>query len=234
MFRYEIKQQFASIVFIGKFNPPIFSPAWLGKIGLISDAEIELARNTIIHQEIAQFSIESFDITVVPNRFFMRISQEPFIQIVDNIGDIFGKALPHTPLNRMGINYEVIFNLENYEQRHKLGRKLAPIEPWGDFGKRLETGKAETNGGLFHLSMQEKRPNEELYQGWRLVEIEPINSPGDSCVSIKINDHFQNIKENDVAGALPMIGLLNSKFDSSIQAAKKIVAEFMQFAGNLK
>lgn len=232
-FRYDPKNFFASIVLIGKFNPPIFSPAWFAKVGIISDQEVEFAQKLFLHSEVAQFSIDRFNLDVKTNRFAISSPQEPFAQILDDVLNLFTNHLPHIPLAMLGINYEVHFNLASYKQRHALGRALAPIGPWGSFGKRLESDKEKTTGGMAVLVMQENPADRQPNQGQRRVQIEPLDALGNTGVRIQVNDHFQLISPKDEDGAAPMIDILRINFDTSIRESKTIVSDLMNYAGNL-
>ena len=75
--RYTPELQSASIVLVGKLNPPIFSPAWFAKIGVLTDQELEVTSTQIIHPEIAQFMLERFRLEVMPNRFMITTPVEP-------------------------------------------------------------------------------------------------------------------------------------------------------------
>src|SRR5215207_2918217 len=59
-------------------------------------------------------------------------------QILDDVLAIFSE-LPHSPIKLFGVNLEVHFKLQAPAQRLALGRTLAPVAPWGEFGKCLES-----------------------------------------------------------------------------------------------
>src|SRR5262249_38735766 len=132
-YRYEPDVQSASIVLVGRFNPAIISPAWLLKIGVISKGEFETSNVVVIHPEVTQFSIERFQIEILPQRLVITTAGEPYVQILDDVVGIF-TALPHSPIKVFGVNFEIHFKLQAPEQRVVLGRTLAPVAPWGEFG----------------------------------------------------------------------------------------------------
>lgn len=233
--RYLPEHQAASIVLLGKFNPAIFSPAWLAKAGTITAGEADSATIQVIHPEIAQFSVERFRFDVQKERFQITTLMEPFIRISDSIRTLFTDRLPHTPTSRMGINYELHFRLDSPEQRVALGRALAPIAPWGDFGVRLMGGDAPKSiGGLATLAMQESSPPDRA-SGYRRVQIEPLRQAQQlSSVRMHINDHYEIPDAEDHQGAVPLMELLNDRFDPSISEAKAIVTQLMEFASNVR
>lgn len=218
---------------VGKFNPPIFSPAWFAKVGIISEEELEGVKDPLLHTEVAQFSVDRFNLQVMSNRFAISSPQEPFVRMLDDVLTIFTNHLPHTPLAMLGINYEVHFNLDSFEQRLALGRALAPIDPWGDFGKRLESDEEETTGGMAVLVMQENPADRQPGQGWRRVQIEPLNTIGRTGVRIQVNDHFQLSNPKDENGVAQIIDILRTNFDASVHESKTIVSQLMGYAGRL-
>lgn len=230
--RYEPQVQLASIVLLGRFNPAIFSPAWFAKVGIISDAELYESKISIVHPEVTQFSLDKFKIDVFPERFAITTSNEPFIQILDDTLSTFHQ-LPHSPVKVFGINYEIHFNLNSGDQRIALGRALAPVTPWKDFGQRLGGGRPDQVGGLVSLVMQETPTDRDL--GYRQVKIERsaiLGAP--TSVMMHVNDHFEIANHKGEDGAETGMKLLRERFDGSLIEAKKIVAQLMKFAEELR
>lgn len=230
--RYDPDIQSASIVLLGKFNPPIFSPAWFARTGILSTEEAETATTEIIHQEIAKFKLDRLHIEVLPNRFVATSTMEPYSRLLDEILKLFSEQLPHSPIDKLGINYEVHFKLENARKRNELGRALAPTKPWGELGKRIEVSATDMPSGMVVLVMQESSITGRE-KGWRRVQIEPsVMVPGLAGVRIQVNDHFE-ITSPDFLGATPIMGVLRANFDVSLQNSKKIVSQLMDFASSL-
>jgi hypothetical protein len=234
--RYPIETHSASIVLIGKFNPPIFSPAWFSKVGVLTDDEFEAAsedKQLVVHPEIAQFSTARFSVNVLPQRFTLSTPQESFVHILDDAVTIFRDKLPHTPMDKLGINYDAYWKVETLKQRTALGRALAPIKPWGAFGKSLESTTETKIGGLLALVMQQNiNDGAHLY---RRVQIEPWNSEkAQNGIRMQINDHYQLAMPKDDDGSGPIMKLLNDNFDRSLSQSKAIVSEMMEFASTVK
>ncbi len=144
--RYDLESPSCTLVLIGAFNPAIFSPAWLAKVDIISDEDLEKSTTQVIHPEITQFNARRFRIDVQPDRFQITSTMAPFVSIADDVRRLFGELLPHTPVGAVGINFHVFFRFPTPEQRMAFGRALAPTEPWGAFGKRLaESPKPRPN-----------------------------------------------------------------------------------------
>ena len=59
----------------------------------------------------------------------------PLIRIADITCRIFGDLLPDTPIHQVGINRMIHFDVGSQSAREEIGLKLAPREPWGDWGR---------------------------------------------------------------------------------------------------
>jgi hypothetical protein len=225
----------ASIVLLGKFNPAIFTPAWFAKVGIINEDELKSAVTQVVHPEVSQFYIERFRLEVVPTRFVILTKSEPFLPILEDVLTLFEQRLPHTPTNAVGINYEVEFLVDTFDQRTQLGRKLAPTGPWGKFGARLAgASQTENASGLTFLVMQETKPSDRE-RGDRRVQIKPSRTVDTTRgVNIQVNDHFEVVGSQDENGSQQVISILRDRFDASIAESKSIISELMEFAGTLK
>ena len=230
--RYPPAAQESGIVLLGSFNPAIFQPAWLVKHELIDEEEYEDVKLSLVHNELTEFRVKIGKIRVEPQRFQIVSKEEPFVESLDLVLGIFSNLLPHTPIAQVGINYSVHFALEAAEQRHRLGRALAPIEPWGVWGQTLDGEVPDNRGGLRSLVMEEPRPNGRDI-GHRRVHVEP--SVRQNLVDPKVgvhmlvNDHFE-LKEPDATLAMDWLA---ERFDASLSESKSIIADLMEFAGGL-
>lgn len=220
--RPSVQQLQASVVFLGKFNPAIFSPGWLAKNGLISDAEMEAAVVNVIHQDVTQFVAGAFKFDINQQRFHVASADEPFVSLLDLTAGIFGDRLVHTPLEKLGINLEALYLCRSAKQRLAFGRALAPIAPWGDFGRRVDSTPLPRSGGITSMTMQE---NPEGRRGYRRVEIEPFSDT--TRVKISVNDHFEAADPDKVDGAIEMVTRLSDEFDRSIAESKKIIGDLI-------
>lgn len=228
-----LEQQAVSVVLVGTFNPAIFSPAWLAKMGLISDTALETAKIEYNLPEIAKFAANDMSYEVVSTRFQLRTENEPFIVASDATAKIFGELLPHTPIKQLGINFETHFSTLSLEQRTNLGRALAPLEPWGGFGSRIKQD-ASRRGGMVTLVMQESEPNDRAL-GHRQARIEPSKKLNkETGVAIHINDHFEYQQDAKVSDATEVISILQNRFDDSLAESRKIAGELMEYAMSLE
>lgn len=229
MLRYQLNTQSATIVLLGKFNPSIFSPAWLRLVGAINEAELDAAKVTVIHPEITRFEIDDVTIDASIDRFSVSSASEPFVRILDLVQAIFARSLPHTPIRALGINYEVEFTLDSAKRRIALGRALAPTLPWADFGRRIDSSD---DSGMIGVQMQETLPAGRE-AGHRMVSITPVRGKL-AGVRLAINDHYELSIQDEVRGADRIMGVLAETFESSIRESKKIAEQLSEFAETLK
>jgi len=218
-----------AVVMLGNFNPAIFTPAWFGLHGLISERMVDTADTKIVHPQISEFNVEWLNMQVVPERFQISTLQAPYVRVQDLAVRIFREHLPHTPLKTMGINREVHFLVESFEDRDRLGRLLAPTDPWGEWGKKLEPDGS--HGGVTSITMRQVNPEGRPLGGQVNVTVEPSNRIGQDRfgVYVRINDHYtiENVESQDHMATNGIITLLEENFDESLQRADKIIDHIM-------
>lgn len=225
--RIEPEISAASIVMVGFFNPQIFQPFWLAKHGIISEEEAEVANLALIHPEITRFTLEGeFSLQVERERFLIDRAVAPLIRIADVTCKIFGELLPHTPIRQIGINRMIHFDVGSQSARDQIGLKLAPREPWGEWGRLVSSGKDEKHGGLQSLTLIQKDVSDRP-SGWIMAKIEPSNliARGRTGIYMEINDHFDIAKTPD--GADEIVEILRSRFDSSLANSDSIIDQIM-------
>lgn len=216
-----------AVVMIGNFNPSIFTPAWFGWHGLISEKMVDTANTKIVHPQISDFNVDWLHIQVVPERFQINTTQAPYIRVQDLAIRIFREHLPHTPLDTMGINREVHFLVESFDERDQLGRLLAPTDPWGEWGKKLEPDGYQ--GGVTSITMSQVDPEGRPPGGQINVTVEPSNRIGQGHlgVYVRVNDHYtiENIESG--IGTSKIVELLEENFDESLRRADQIIDHIM-------
>ncbi|WP_212338284.1 hypothetical protein [Acetobacter thailandicus] len=195
-----IENQLAGVTLVGDFNPAIFNPDWLKYRKIITPQEAEQAQIGIIHKEFTQFQVGNLQIESSCENFSIKTSVEPFIKIADVIMGIFGEELKYTPIKAMGINYHAHFKVASRDIQTKLGRALAPLAPWGEWGDKLESEEFEKRGGMANLTMQQNDVSDRK-SGRILVTVQPSNllQPSGTGVFIAINDHYDQTVEDELS-----------------------------------
>ncbi len=219
----------ASIVLVGKLNPHIFTPDWLLRHQLIGESDAASAEVKVIHPEISVIEFEWMSVRVERERFVVDTSNSPFVRIYDFTVSIFRQLLSHTPIQMLGINRLVHFDAGSFDQRNLLGRKLAPVEPWGEWAKELDGISPEEYGGLNSMTMrQNKVPDRK--KGSINAKIEPSTRilNGVSGVFMQINDHYELDTSSDPNGCDEIITVLEKQFDLSIKRSEWIINQIMK------
>ena len=216
-----------SLVLLGRFNPVIFTPAWFGWHQLLPGKTIEIADTNIAHPQITSFSADWLNIQVVPERIQMNTSQPPYIRIRDLAVRIFREHLNHTPLTTVGINLDVHFCVHDDKQRDRLGRLLAPVEPWGDWATKLDLDGER--GGMVSLTMRQQDPCNRPAGGQINVKVEPSNrvEHENLGVYVGVNDHYVVGDVEPHLQTRKIVELLEEKFDASLRRADDIIDHIM-------
>jgi len=216
-----------AIVMIGHFNPQIFQPFWLAHHDVISEESAESANVGFVHPEITSFKLDGdFTVQVQRERFSIDRAVAPLIRIADVASRIFGDLLPHTPISQVGINRLLHFDVGSESTRDQIGFKLAPQEPWGEWGKLLSHGEGLKHGGMSSLTMiQRDVPGRAA--GWIQTKVEPSNvlNRGRTGIYVEINDHYDLGKTPD--GADEIVEIIRTKFDDSIANSDAIIDQIM-------
>lgn len=143
-----------NVVFVGSYNPAIFSPAWVRNSKLISVDDGSEPSINLIHPDISDFELSDVQITVERNRF--RLSSKVYgIEILVGISQVlFNDLLPQTPNSAVGVNFSEHIDFGSFADRNKVGRILAPIGPWGAWAENFDNPDFRLNGGMSSLSMK--------------------------------------------------------------------------------
>lgn len=217
-----------SIVFVGQFNPAIFSPAWMFANDLERDDDATDVAVEVIHQDIARFSIDTRSYQIDRNRFQVNTAVAPWVLISDLAARLFGELLPHSPVRAFGINRNVHFNVKDDEVRIRLGRVLAPIEHWGEFGQMMEDGGSDEVGGLQSLTMR-RISKFESYELQTNAKIEPsFRTDPRRGVYMEVNHHHKLVGLEEGHGALPAVEILQENFQPRVDEADAIVDTIME------
>ena len=139
---------------------------------------------------------------------------------------LFNEFLPHTPLTALGINRAVHFRVGSSVERNRIGRLLAPIEHWGNWGKEVES--AGDRGGMTSLTMARFDPEGRPQGGAINVTVEPSNviAEGRSGIYVRVNDHYV-ADGGEMAGRKQLMNFLDEGFEKSVQHSDDIIDHIM-------
>ena len=164
------------------------------------------------------------------DRFQIETRSIPWISILDITAKIFSEHLFNTPINAFGVNRTVHFKLPSMSSRIQLGRMLAPLEPWDDFGRGMDTDDVSFTGGLQSLVMRRK----SSLKGNTLetnVTIEPsIRVEGNTAVYMHVNAHHALTDLPNDHGSEIAMELLARRFEPALEEADTIIEAIMKKA----
>ncbi|MDE2741113.1 MAG: hypothetical protein OXI58_05965 [Gemmatimonadota bacterium] len=218
-----------NVVLLGDFNPAIFTPAWFALHGLLPESVADSAELHVAHQQGTEFVAEWLRLQVTVERFSVETLQAPHIRLRDLVVRIFKEHLHHTPLRAFGINSNVHFRVQSLTERDRIGRALAPVEPWGAWGQDL--GLDEKQGGMTSLTMSQVAPQGRPKGGQINVTVEPSYriGKGRTGVYVRVNDHYA-IDNAGLGTAERLIELFEDNFDTSLERGNGIIDHIMSLA----
>ena len=228
--RIRLEMDTVSVVVVGNFNPAIFTPAWFALHELLPEGAATSAELGVAHPEITQFESDWLNLQVTAGRFVVQTTQAPYIRVCDLAIRVFKEHLPHTPLRTFGINREVHFCVGSTAERDRIGRALAPVQPWGTWGQRL--GASGEQGGMTSLTMTqvaiEGRPSNDQIN----VTVEPSRLVGDDRlgVYVRVNDHHTAGGTDGPRVSGRLMEVLEKNFDSSLVWCENIIDHIMSLA----
>ena len=217
----------ASLVLLGNFNPSIFTPAWFGWHDLLPEKTVDVAELQIAQPQITSFTADWLEFNAVPERFSISTTQPPFVRLRDLGLRIFRDKLPHTPIHSMGINRQVHFLVNSLDERDRIGRLLAPVEPWGEWGKQLQPDGR--HGGMTSLTMTQVNVEGRPPGGLRNVTVQPSKRVGQDStgVYVDVNDHYTVEDPKNKEATTQIVNLLEREFEDSLLRAEQLIDNIM-------
>lgn len=235
----EAEMDTVSVVLVGSFNPAIFQPLWFAAHEMLSIEDAEAAEFGLVHPEITQFSTRQFRITVEQTKFIATCEAIHRNVVRDLVISCFGRVLIHTPVVMLGLNRELHFSCGTEEQRSQFGLRLAPLEPWGQWGEEIRQSWANpaapigpggpAHGGMIRIQMREQ-PRPDGYSGWIQADIQPSQLiRAGSGIYISVNNHF-NIQRDQAHPAQEAVETLERAWEVAMAKAEDIIAGVMTSA----
>jgi hypothetical protein len=217
------------VVLVGDFNPAIFTPAWFALYRLLPESVASSAKLEVAHPQATKFTADWLHLEVTVERFVVHTLQAPHVRVRDLVVRVFREHLYHTPLKALGINRNVHFRVRNLTERDRIGRTLAPVEPWGTWGHDL--GLDGTRGGMTSLRMSQLEPNGRPSGDKINVTVEPSARIGEgrTGVFVNVNDHHV-IDETGPRAGTGLMNLLEKNFDESLKRSDDIIDHIMSLA----
>lgn len=122
----------ASVVVLGRFNPAIFSPAWLRHHNLIGAKEAEAASITVIVPPAAVFSTGWLSLDVTEDRLVVQTTHSYEYDRLRDVATGILSLLDKTPVSGLGINYEAHWAVPTRSAYDRFGDALVPKDFWSE------------------------------------------------------------------------------------------------------
>jgi hypothetical protein len=158
----KIREELASVVLLGNFNPAIFQPAWLAAKGLIRESEATGASVEVIHPELSQFRAAWLHLQVTRDRFVASTSDPAHWAPLRDLCVGTFELLEQTPTSLLGLNRVIQVELSTVAELNTLGHLLAPSGPWSGVIDKP---------GMLSLMMSTEQPDRA--KGRLIVRVEP-------------------------------------------------------------
>ena len=218
------------IVLVGNFDPIVFTPAWFALHEFLPKHAADGAKVETIHPQLTAFSFDWLRLQVGTDHFIAETVQAPYIRVRDFVGRVFTERPGQSSLRALGINRGVHFRVRDRTDMDRIGRTLAPVEPWGSWGRGLEP--AGEHGGMASLTMSqvkiEGRPSDDRIN----VKVEPSNpiiGQGRAGIYVHVNDHYTT-SDTGPGATERLLTIVKSGFDGSLAQSDEIVDHVMSLA----
>lgn len=222
--RHSPEIQEVSIVVIGSFTPEAISPSWLAFHGLISAAEADEATLSSDGSTLSQIDLGWGKFFVGRNRIQFFTSQSPWVRAKDFILKLLIDVIPSAPSSALGINITGHYPL-SFHEKERLGHRLAPREPWGDWGGNIKNADADHQAsGLTSITMRQGVGLDCKYNLYIDVNISSSNLLKPNGVRIYVNDHY-DFSDSADAKVSPEVTakVLDEQFDLSLKRSNLIM-----------
>ena len=146
----------ADVIVLGDLDPELFTPAWFVQHGLLPESATDGAGVALTPPAGEGIHFRLAPLAGLGRTFSAGTSQAPHVRVCDLAVRVFREYLPHTPLRAFEINRYVHFPVRSPAERDRIGRMLAPVEPWGHWGPDL--GLDGDHGGMTSLTMSQLDP----------------------------------------------------------------------------
>lgn len=141
------------LVLVGDFQPAMFQPLWMKKIGVISDKEYESIisnqkRQLIVNTSLTEYETDLLSFHIDQKRFQIMGKKEPFEVIIDAFKKIFD-SLSSIPLIAYGLNYNFHIEADDKRELQRFGKRLAPWNYWDSL-----LDEDDNESGLISMTMR--------------------------------------------------------------------------------
>lgn len=224
----DLKDVSLSTVLLGRFNPLIFSPEWLQTNGVIGPDEASEAREAgieVMAPNLSSINLGSMKLVVEDQRYTLIVGDEPLIRAKDFPATCFS-LLRHTPVQAVGLNYNVTLVGNDGESWHRFGDTFAPKGPWGDF---LADESGERLGGLRAMVMEQHNGPDPRW-GYTRLTIDAQENLPPLHATLNVNNHFKVGSGDSIGSGADAYKLIEELWDQAMDRSKTLCDRIKQVA----
>lgn len=210
-----------SIVLLGNFAPLTFMPAWFAEKNLVQKSEADEAKLELAHPEIVIFTLDWLRVVAETQKFTAISDQEPVIRVHDLVISTFS-ILSETPVSAIGINRHLHYQCEDPDAWHRVGDRLAPKEPWGQFALDQNGRRAGLRSLMMELNHTHGQP-----KGVIRVRVEP-SSTIPNGVYIEVNDHYPLTIDDKLVNGDAVVETVRSQWRDAIRLAAEVAEQLLE------
>jgi hypothetical protein len=208
----KLREELASVVLLGAFNPAIFQPAWLGAKGLIRESEATGASVEVIHPEVSQFRADWLHLQVTRDRFVASTSDPAHWAPLRDLCVGTFELLEQTPTSLLGLSRVMQVELSTVAEFNDFGHLLAPSAPWSGFIDKP---------GMLSLVMSTEQPDRA--KGRLIVRVEPSAKFPHTIFFEMTKEFAGDTTAPAAASTASFIAKLRTDWDSSMDEARGAV-----------
>ena len=214
----------SSIVVVGTFNPPIFTPDWLEHNKLVGSDDADKARqseNIVITRQLARFETDWFVLQITDQQFSLT-SKGPLNPAISDLAIGSLSLVSHTPIKALGLNFLAHYKMGTIDEYHKIGDALAPKEVWN----ALFPGENQSAGLLDVTIVIEpaRRGTIPTSSDRKRLTVQPSNMVKPGGIFLSYNDHH-GVEGTDSAptkSAEWCVDLIEKQWQSVWEDAKRV------------
>lgn len=122
----------------------------------------------------------------------------------------------------------VHFSLGSSDVRDRIGKFLAPHEPWGEWGPKLsgDPGKPQLRGGMRSLLMAQVDRGDG-FRGSINAKVEPSARLPSDGIYMEVNDHFIVGSPDETLSTESAMNILAEQWPKSIERSEWIIDQIM-------
>jgi len=195
---FNIQEQEFSMVLVGEFIPTQYRPSWFKDWNLITDTEAKEADIKIINPHLTNFSLSWVSIKVTKDRLIFSITSLSFFEEFKDMIIGFLRLEYSKSIRAIGLNHHTMLstskeNIEKLFSSHLL--------------KQLEDNLV--NPAIVSIGIKDDLPEESPI---RFIKYDIILNNSSSLL-IRINNHFQNINNEELMSLEYVEQLIDENWD---------------------